>query len=170
MCFACYDLSVMSRIYLETSVVSYLTARPSLHIITAAHQLVTTRWWETRRFEFEIWTSELVLEEAGRGDREAAAQRLAVLAELPLLQITSDASKLASAIVQDHLLPDRAFADALHIATASVHSMEYLLTWNCSHIANAELLPRVTGLVEERGFRMPFVCTPEELLGERQDA
>jgi predicted nucleic acid-binding protein len=93
-----------------------------------------------------------------------------LLEGLPRLQITPEASSLASAIVRAHLLPDRAFADALHIATASVHSLEYLLTWNCSHIANAELLPRVTGLTEEAGFKMPFVCTPEELLGERQDA
>jgi len=163
-------LDEMWRVYLETSVVSYLTARPSQHLVTAAHQLITTRWWEARRSELEIWTSELVLEEASRGDREAAAQRLALLEGIPLLQITSEASKLASAIVKAHLLPDRAFADALHIATASVHSLEYLLTWNCSHIANAELLPRVTVLVEEAGFKMPFVCTPEELLGEHQDA
>jgi hypothetical protein len=114
--------------------------------------------------------SELVLEEAGRGDGEAAAQRLALLEDIPLVQITPEASRLASAIVQAHLLPERAFADALDIATAAVHSLEYLLTWNCSHIANAELLPRVTGLVEKEGFKMPFVCTPEELLGERQDA
>jgi predicted nucleic acid-binding protein len=116
---ACYDLSEMWRVYLETSVVSYLTARPSQHLITAAHQLVTARWWETRRSELEIWTSELVLEEASRGDREAAAQRLALLEGLPLLQITPEASRLASAIVRAHLLPDSAFADALHIAIAS---------------------------------------------------
>ena len=160
----------MLRVYLETSVVSYLTARPSLHLITAAHQLVTTRWWEARRSEFELWTSELVLEEAGRGDRDAAAQRLALLEDIPRVQITPEASALAFAIVQAHVLPDSAFADALHIAAASVHSLEYLLTWNCSHIANAELLPRVTVLVEKAGFKMPFVCTPEELLGEREDA
>lgn len=150
--------------------VSYLTARPSLHLITAAHQLLTTRWWETRRSEFELWTSELVLEEAARGDRDEAARRLALLNELPLVRITPDASTLAAAIVDAHVLPARAFADALHISAAAVHSLEYLLTWNCSHIANAELLPRVAALVEKAGFKMPFVCTPEELLGERQDA
>lgn len=155
----------MARLYLETSVVSYLTARPANDIITAAHQLLTLRWWSLRRAEFEILTSELVLEEARRGDPEAAARRLAALDDIPLLGVTPAASELAGAIVHAHLLPAKAFPDALHIAVASVHAVEYLLTWNCSHIANAELLPHVTDLVEKTGFTMPFVCTPEELLG-----
>ncbi|HEX5720573.1 MAG TPA: type II toxin-antitoxin system VapC family toxin [Thermoanaerobaculia bacterium] len=155
----------MVRLYLETSVVSYLTARPATDIITAAHQLLTARWWSLRRQEFEILTSELVLEEAKRGDPEAAAKRLAAIEGIPLLGVTPAASELAGSIVRAHLLPAKAFPDALHIALASVHAVEYLLTWNCSHIANAELLPRVTDLVEEAGFNMPFVCTPEELLG-----
>lgn len=159
----------MSRLYLETSVVSYLTARPSADIITAAHQLITTRWWSLRRAQFEVVTSELVLEEAGRGDADAAARRLAVLEGIPRLGITQDASELAWSIVRAHVLPTRAFPDALHIATASIHAVEYLLTWNCSHIANAELLPRVTNMVEAAGFNMPFVCTPEELLGDTHD-
>ncbi len=91
-----------------------------------------------------------------------------MLDHLPLLGVTLDASGLAEAIVRSHLLPATAFPDALHIAIASVHEVEYLLTWNCVHIANAELLPRVTDLVEKSGYGMPFVCTPEELLGDVQ--
>jgi predicted nucleic acid-binding protein len=159
----------MARLYLETSVVSYLTARPSSDIITAAHQLITTRWWSLRRAEFELLISELVLEEASRGDTEAAARRLAVLEGIPLLGVTPAVSELAGSIIRTHLLPAKAFPDALHIAAASVHAVEYLLTWNCSHIANAELLPHVTTLVEKAGFDMPFVCTPEELLGDTDD-
>lgn len=159
----------MPRLYLETSVVSYLTARPSSDIVTAAHQLITHKWWLLRRAEFELLTSDLVIEEASRGDAEAAARRLAALDGIPLLGITASASELAWSIVRQHLLPTRAFPDALHIAVASVHSVDYLLTWNCSHIANAELLPYVTDLVEAAGFDMPFVCTPEELLGERHE-
>jgi predicted nucleic acid-binding protein len=156
----------MSRLYLETSVVSYLTARPSADIVTAAHQLITARWWSFRRTEFDLFVSELVLEEATRGDADAAARRLAALEGITLVGVTPEMSELASSIVRAHLLPAKAFADALHIAVASVHAIEYLLTWNCSHIANAQLLPRVTALVEEAGFSMPFVCTPEELLGD----
>jgi|SRR5882724_3575260 len=159
----------MPRLYLETSVVSYLTARPSSDIITAARQLITTRWWSLRRTHFELVTSELVLEEAARGDADAAARRLAALETIPLLGVTQAASELAGSIVRAHLLPASAFPDALHIAVASIHAVEYLLTWNCSHIANAELLPDVTALVEEARFNMPFVCTPEELLGDAHD-
>jgi len=159
----------MPRLYLETSVVSYLTARPASDIVTAAHQLITNRWWSLRRARFELLISELVREEASRGDAGAAARRLAALDDIPLLAVTPAASELAGSIIRAHALPARAFPDALHIAIASVHSVEYLLTWNCSHIANAELLPHVTNLVEEAGFIMPFVCTPEELMGETHD-
>lgn len=155
----------MARLYLETSVVSYLTARPSNDIITAAHQLITIRWWSLRRTGFELVASELVVEEARRGDPDAAEKRLAALEGIALLGITPAASELAGSIVRAHLLPFKAFPDALHIAVAAVHAVDYLLTWNCSHIANAEILPRVTDLVEEAGLDMPFVCTPEELLG-----
>ena len=158
----------MPQLYLETSVISYLTARPSGDIITAAHQLITSTWWSGHSARFELMTSELVLEEAGRGDPEAAQKRLAILEGITTLKIDSDATALASSIVQEHLLPARAFADALHISVSAIHSVEYLLTWNCSHIANAELLPRVTALVERAGYNMPFVCTPEELLGVSQ--
>ena len=161
----CGKFSGMRRLYLETSVVSYLTAKPSSDIITAAHQLITHRWW-LRRTEFELLTSELVLEEAARGDADAAARRLAALEGIPLLGITAIASELAGTIIQARLLPARAFPDALHISVAAIHSVEYLLTWNCSHIANAELLPYVTEVIESAGFDMPFVCTPEELLGD----
>lgn len=156
----------MATVYLETSVVSYFTARPSADLVTAAHQHITARWWDLRRASYEIWTSELVLEEASRGDAIAAARRLAALDGFPLLKITAEASALASRIVQAHLLPARAFPDALHISLAALHSVDYLLTWNCTHIANAVILPRVTVLVQRAGYQMPFVCTPEELLGE----
>lgn len=155
----------MERLYLETSVVSYLTARPSADLLAAAHQLVTARWWDLRRSVFDVWTSELVLEEAARGDAAAAARRIGALEGIPLLKVTREASDLASEIVRAHLLPDRAFPDALHIALGAVHAVDYLPTWNCTHIANAELLPRVTVLVQAAGFPMPFVCTPEELMG-----
>ncbi len=158
----------MPQLYLETSVISYLTARPSGDIITAAHQLITSTWWSAHRARFDLVTSELVLEEAGRGDSKAAEKRLAALQGIPTVRITSDATALASSIVRENLLPARAFPDALHISISAIYSVEYLLTWNCAHIANAELLPRVTSLVEKAGFNMPFVCTPEELLGDSQ--
>ena len=155
-----------SRIYLETSILSFLTARPSSDVMATAHRAVTMGWWKSRRTFFDLVTSELVLQEVRRGDPAAAARRIAALEGIPLLPLDVDSTNLALAVVGANLLPRKAFPDALHIAIAAVHGVEYLLTWNCSHIANAELLPRVTNLVEDYGYRMPFVCTPEELMGE----
>jgi predicted nucleic acid-binding protein len=155
-----------ARIYIETSVVSYLTARPSRDVIAAAHQQISLDWWERRRRDFELVASLLVINEASLGDPGAAQRRLAALDGIPLLQITDEAQRLAVAVVQGGLLPETAYPDALHIATATVHQIDYLLTWNCSHIANAEILPRVALICQRFGLALPYICTPEELLGE----
>ncbi len=157
-----------ARVYLETSVISYLTARPSRDVIAAGHQQVTLAWWERRRHHFEVVASQLVAKEASSGNPEAAIRRLAILEDVLLLNVTEEANELAIAIVREGLLPQTAFPDALHIATATVHEIDYLLTWNCAHIANAEILPRVASICESRGLTLPFICTPEELLGEPQ--
>jgi predicted nucleic acid-binding protein len=159
---------VKARVYLETSVISYLTARPSRDVVSAGHQQVTLAWWERRRHDFEVVASHLVAQEVSSGDPEAAIRRLAVLEEVPLLNVTEAANDLAVAIVRGGLLPQTAFPDALHIATATVHEIDYLLTWNCAHIANAEILPRVAAICESYGLTLPFICTPEELLGDPQ--
>lgn len=157
-----------ARVYLETSVISYLTARPSRDVVSAGHQQVTLAWWERRRHDFEVVASHLVEQEVSSGNPEAATRRLAVLEGVPLLNVTEAANELAIAIVRGGLLPQAAFPDALHIATATVHEIDYLLTWNCAHIANAEILPRVASICESYGLTLPFICTPEELLGEPQ--
>lgn len=153
------------RVYIETSMVSYLTAWPSRDIVVAAHQSISHDWWKRRREEFDLCTSLLVLDEAGRGDPDAAKERLAVLEKLPLIEVTEKAQELATDMVEVGLLPKTAFVDALHIATATVHGIDYLLTWNCTHIANAEILPRIATICANREFALPYICTPEELLG-----
>ena len=157
----------MKRVYIETSLISYLTARPSWDVVVAARQQITLEWWERRRRDFKLVTSELVLDEAGRGDPDEAPKRLALLEDMVLLQVTAEAEELAGAIIAEGVLPDRAFADALHIAVATVHEVDYLVTWNCAHIANAEILPRVGEICSSLGFRLPVVCTPDELMGEQ---
>ena len=157
-----------ARVYIETSIVSYLTAKPSRDIIAAAHQQISLDWWERRRHDFDLVTSLLVVNEARLGNPEAATRRLAVLEGIPLLEVTAVAQKLAVTIVQKELLPQAAYPDALHIARAAVHQVDYLLTWNCNHIANAEILPRIALISEPLGLGLPYVCTPEELLGESQ--
>lgn len=148
--------------------ISYLTARPSRDVVAAAHQQISLDWWERRRSDFDVVASQLVVNEARQGHPEAAQRRLSILQGIPLLEITDAANQLAVTVVREGLLPPTAYPDALHIATAAVHSIEYLLTWNCAHIANAEILPRVARICDQRGVALPYICTPEELLGDPQ--
>lgn len=160
----------MARVYLETSFVSYLVAtRLSLDPVVAAHQQLTIEWWSRRRADFELVVSQLVVDEAQGGDPEVSANRLALLSTLPRLQVTDVAVELARAILAGGLLPPRAFTDALHIAVAASHGVDYLLTWNCKHIANVEILPRIAALCNDRSTPLPIICTPEELLGVSDD-
>ncbi len=150
------------KTYVETSIVSYLTARPSPDLVLAAHQQVTRDWWAGRE-RFELFISQFVLDEAAAGDQEAAAKRLAALAAAAVLDLTEDVVPLAESLTGVGGLPSEARVDALHVAIAAVHGMDYLLTWNCRHIANAAL----RGTIEERcraaGFEPPTICTPFEL-------
>ncbi len=156
----------MKRVYIETSIVSYLTARPSRDLVLAARQQITGDWWEDRRSEFELFISQYVLDEAGDGDPLAARRRLELLDELPVLEITDEAVELGEALIHEGVLPPKAVTDALHIAIAVVHEMDVLLTWNCKHLANAETLGAVTRVIRTRGFESPVICTPDELMGE----
>lgn len=157
------------RVYLETTIPSYLTAWPSRDLVRAAHQQTTCEWWDQCRGAFELFISQLVLRECQAGDPDEAAQRLEVLRDLPLLELTEEATALAQALREQVPLPERAAADALHIATAVVNGMDYLLTWNCTHIANAVLRSRIEAVCREQGFESPVICTPEELLGTTGD-
>lgn len=150
-------------IYVETTIPSYLTARPSRDLIIAAHQSVTRTWWESQRTEFELFVSLNVLTEAGAGDPGAAEERLNALAGIPLLEVTEEAIRLADRFVHDVPMPPKAAIDALHVAIASVHGMDYLLTWNCTHIANARLRPMLESICIAAGRVCPVICTPLEL-------
>jgi hypothetical protein len=152
-------------VYIETTIPSYLTAWPSRDLVRAAHQQITREWW-TRRDEFDLYPSRLVVQECQAGDEQAAAHRLASLAGIPLLEQEAEAAELADALLRDVPLPQKAAADALHIATAAVHGMQYLLTWNCTHLANAALRPQIEAVCRAAGFEPPLICTPQELPAE----
>ena len=154
------------KIYLETTIVSYFTARTSRDLIVAAHQQITQEWWETRQQNFKTFISELVVREAGVGDKVAAQKRIKALDNIPLLELNEESLHLANELVQKGPIPKTVEEDALHIALAAVHGMEYLLTWNCRHIANAEMRKGVTSICISQGYEMPVICTPEELMGE----
>jgi predicted nucleic acid-binding protein len=156
---------IRGTVYIETSIVSYLTARPSRDLLVAAHQQLTVAWWDQQRSHYEIFTSQVVLAEARAGDPDAAQRRVAVLEHLPLLDVTDAAITLAAALVSGQALPAQAAQDALHVAVACVHGIEYLLTWNCAHLANARLRSRIEQICREAGYVPPIICTPEELEG-----
>lgn len=153
------------KVYLETTIVSYLTARSSRDLIIAAHQQLTQEWWDHRRISFDLFVSQVVVQESGAGDTLMAQKRLEVLVTIPLLDLRQEAVALARALVEKGPLPEKAAVDALHIALATVHGMDYLLTWNCQHIANAEMQIAVAAVCRAAGYEPPVICTPEELLG-----
>lgn len=152
------------RVYLETSFISYLTGRPGRDMVIAAHQQLTRQWWEDRSSSFDLVVSELVVEEASRGDLDASRARLGTIQNIPILTVGPDAVSLAEMLISRGPIPHESAADALHIATAAVNGIDYLLTWNCKHLANASLRNRIEALVEDAGFACPVICTPEELL------
>ena len=155
----------MEKVYLETSFVSYLASRPSRDLITAAHQQITQEWWDKRRSEFELYASKLVIDESSAGDEEAAQRRLALLEELPLLDFTEEVERLSEELLAEGPFPAVAADDAFHVAVAAVHGMNFLLTWNCRHIANAEIARAAAAICSAKEYEMPRICTPEELMG-----
>ncbi len=155
----------MESVYLETTFISYLAARPSGDLVVAAHQKTTQDWWLTRRSEFRCHVSQLVIDEISAGDPAEAQKRLAVIAGLGNLELSPEVISLAGAIMAAGMLPPHAYADAAHVAVATVHGVDYLLTWNCKHLANAQIARQIARVCESRGRRMPIICTPEELMG-----
>jgi hypothetical protein len=151
-------------VYIETTLPSLLTAWPSGDLQIAAQQVATRDWWETRRGDFELYVSPEVLDEASRGNAEAARLRLEAVANLPVLAVTDDVEELTRRILATGLIPPRATRDAAHIAFASVHGMDFLLTWNCRHIHNAMISRRLSGVCAAMGFTLPVLCTPRELM------
>ena len=151
-------------VYIETSIIGYLTSRPSRDLITAANQQMTHQWWYEHRENFEIFISQFVIEECGEGDADAAQERLNVLTGTGELDATEEVESLAEALMKRVPLPEKAEVDALHIAVATVHGIEYLLTWNCTHIANAAMRPRIEAICRSFGYEPPTICTPQELM------
>ncbi|MEO6596496.1 MAG: type II toxin-antitoxin system VapC family toxin [Planctomycetota bacterium] len=154
-----------ATVYVETSVVSYLTSLPSRDLVTAAHQQITREWW-AKRDRFELFVSQFVLDELAGGDSEAAERRLREMVGIGRLAVVKAAHDLARELIAGRAIPPNATIDALHVATAAVHGIDYLVTWNCKHIANAVLRQRIESVCRQQGFAPPTICTPEELLEE----
>ncbi len=153
-------------VYIETSLISYLTAPPSRDLRAAAWQQITTQWWRQERDKYELFTSALVAAEASQGNPEAVERRLRVLADLPELTAGDEAERFAAKLIEEGGVPVGAEGDALHIAIAAIHEMDYLLTWNCRHIDNAATKPIIRSICAVVGYTCPEICTPLELLSE----
>jgi hypothetical protein len=151
------------KVYIETSVLSYLTARPSRDAIVAGNQATTLGWWQ-RRADFDLYISVFVLEESRMGDPLAVEARLLAIAGVPEIAITSDVAMIADGLLSQASLPAKARLDALHIAAATLGGMDYLLTWNCTHIANPAFRPKIEALIRGFGYEPPVICTPQELI------
>jgi hypothetical protein len=155
----------MESVYLETSFISYLVSLPNRDVIVAGHQQTTHAWWEHRRAQFECSVSQVVIDEASLGDPAEVEKRLTIIGDLRILEVTQDAESLARAIMASGVLPPHAFPDAAHIAVAAVHATDYLLTWNCKHLANAQIARKIAVVCQKLGYRAPTICTPDELMG-----
>jgi predicted nucleic acid-binding protein len=154
------------KLYLESTIPSYLVARPSRDVILAGQQKCTRDWWSTRAGDFEIFVSDVVAEEIAAGEAAMARRRLELITPFARLAANDQARKVTAALIRGGPLPEKAARDAAHIALAAVHGMHFLLTWNCTHIANAQMYTKLRELCEAHGCECPVICTPGELLAK----
>jgi predicted nucleic acid-binding protein len=161
-----YHFMEKPSVYLETSFVSYLTAKPSRNLIVAAHQSITSDWWENQRQLFDLFISQVVVDEAKLGDPQAAAKRLTALEGITHLDVSEEIIIFAGYLIDFKAIQKNEVRDAYHLSVACVHGINYLLTWNCKHLANASIREKIEETSTQFGYRIPIICTPEELLGE----
>lgn len=151
-----------TTIYIESSVVSYYTSRSNRDIVIAARQRVTQEWWENIRPGFDNYVSVLVMNEITRGDTVEAQKRLAVIKEIPVLEINEEALVLTEALVKARAIPEKFKEDALHISIAAANGIDLLVTWNFAHINNAMTRYKIMSTLESLGYQCPVLCSPEE--------
>ena len=156
----------MESVYIETTIISYLVSRSSRDVVIAGHQQTTQSWWRERRLAFDCYISQAVIDEISLGDPAESTKRRSLVKAMAMLEVTRQAERLAERILESRVIPAKAVRDTTHIALATVHGIDYLLTWNCRHIANAQILRKVSEICRDEGYAMPVVCTPDELMGE----
>ena len=157
----------MKSVYIESSVISYITARPSRDIVTSARQTITIEWWEEYKDSFDAFISELVIEEIGSGDLVAAKRRLSVIEKIPVLEATENSITLSKALIAEKAIPRSSAEDALHISIAAVQEIDFLLTWNFKHINNANTRDRISKVITQWDYICPVLCSPEELINDK---
>ena len=150
-------------VYVETTIIGYLKAWPRKDPLIAGQQKLTREWWDRERSDYDLVTSAVVRSEAAAGDATAAAERLEVIDTLRFLDITTETIVLAQSLLSRLAIPANEDRDAAHVAIAAAHGVTYLLTWNCRHLANASLRPKIELVCRELGYEPPIICTPQEL-------
>lgn len=156
-------------VYLETTIIGYGASKPSRDLVVAARQQVTRDWLATAAEAYQLFVSQPVIREASAGDEQAARERLDLIKGVAPLAVTDEAGELATKLVDEGAVPKKATEDALHIAVAAVHGIEFLLTWNVRHIANATMRQAIERVCRESGYEPPVICTPEELANDERD-
>lgn len=156
----------METVYLETTIISYLVSRPSRDLLVAAHQQTTHEWWTYRKNEFDCFVSQVVFDEVSAGDPEMAERRIELIQDFQALEVTEAAESVTMTILSQGAMPPSEIRDAAHIAVAAVNNVDYLLTWNCKHLANAQIIRKISIICNAHNYNMPVICTPEELMGE----
>ncbi len=154
----------MQTVYIESSVISYYTARRSRDLIVAAHQEITLDWWEKALPSFEPFVSQIVIDEISRGDLESAQKRLNAIHNFNILEMTDKAAAIAKLYYSALNIPEKAINDAFHLALAVYHGIDYLVTWNCTHIAAGRVISIIQNINDNQGYQTPIICTPEELM------
>lgn len=152
------------KAYIETTIISYLTAWPSRDVVIAGHQQITRQWWNTAADRFELVASQFVIDEASAGDADSARDRLAALAPITLLDASDEALELAQQLVSAGAIPEKAVEDAAHIAVTVTNGVEFLVTWNCRHLANATMRSQIETVCRGAGYEPTIICTPDELM------
>ena len=158
------------KLYLDTSIPSLLTSRPSRDPHKAHMQRITQEWWELYRWQFDVYYSDRVTEEASEGDPSAADERMGALKHFEELKLSAPAIQLAGKILKLCHLPQKAKFDAQHVAIAATHSLQFLLTWNCAHLANKHIRPNMMHICRNEGYTAPLILTPEEAIRLRTHA
>lgn len=152
------------KVYIETSVISYLTAKPSRDLIIAGHQKITSDWWHKAKHKFDCYISQIVIEEISMGDKNAALKRMKAIKNLSELTYNQEVKDLASKYLKLLNIPDKSRLDAFHLSFSVIYKIDYLLSWNCRHIANAVVNFKLREFNDKNSLFVPFLCTPQELL------
>ena len=153
-----------ATVYIESTIVSYLVAKPSRDLIVAAHQQLTTEWWDLIRLQVDCFVSPFVIQEISAGDKEAANKRIGLIKDIPVLELNQEIQKLAQTYFDSLDIPEKARLDASHLATAVWHEIDYMLSWNCKHIVSGRVKMTLEKINSELNIKTPVLCTPEELM------